>query len=79
MAEEEKKVETSPSRDGGEDDFGAKDDHFKAPEKVDLSTLMARDAEDQALARYKASLLGQAASAAAFDPESRRTWTKDPF
>ena len=72
MAEAESKSEL-PSPGG--DEFGdVRDEHFKAPEKVDLSTMLAKDSEDAALARYKASLLGQAAQAStlAADRETRR-------
>lgn len=69
MAEAESKIEST-------DDFGDEgpDSSFKAPDKVDLTTILAKDAEDPALARYKASLLGQAAQASvlAADTEMRR-------
>lgn len=37
---------------------------YRAPGKVDLSTLMSKDAEDESLQRYKRQLLGAAATGA---------------
>lgn len=48
-------------------------DGYKPAAKVDLATIVSKDADDEALARYKASLLGSAAdpSKAAADAETR--------
>jgi hypothetical protein len=35
---------------------GEEADNYKAPEKVDLNTLMSKDAEDESLQRYKAQV-----------------------
>ena len=45
---------------GKEDDDGASDG-YSAGAKVSVEELLAKDAEDESLARYKAQLLGAAA------------------
>jgi Rho GDP-dissociation inhibitor len=58
--------------DGDEVDFEA-GDGFTAPKQVDLATLVSKDAGDESLQKYKASLLGSAAAGAtAADAETRR-------
>ena len=64
---------TGEVKRGGDDDDDGPGDGYRAGAKVSVEELMAKDAEDESLRRYKEQLLGAAAKGnVAVDPNDKR-------